>query len=104
MSKHIACLGANDLYGNPMPIFFPTSGFKWIYLKEFDSNKYSTKSSKGCVLEVDFEYCKELHELHNNYYLAPDKIEMQRKMLSNYQINIVDFYNIPIVTVEQIVA
>ena len=33
-------------------------------------NKYN--SSKGCVLEVDLEYPKELPELHNDYPLAPD--------------------------------
>ena len=27
---------------------------------------------KGCVLEVDLEYPKELRELHNDYPLAPD--------------------------------
>ena len=55
----------------------PTGGFKQIYLKEFDSNKYSSNSLKGSVLEVDLEYPKELHELHNYYPLAPDKLEIK---------------------------
>ena len=38
----------------------PTNGFKWIEPKESDSNKYSSKSSKGWVLEFDFEYLQEL--------------------------------------------
>ena len=46
---------------------FPTNGFKWIDPKDFDSNKYSSNNSKGCVLEVSFQYPKEFHEL-NNYY------------------------------------
>ena len=46
---------------------FPTSGFKWIDPKDFDSNKYSSNNSKGCVLEVSFQHPKEFHEL-NNYY------------------------------------
>ena len=37
----------------------PTSGFKWIDPKEFNLNKYTSNSSKGCVLEVDPEYPKE---------------------------------------------
>ena len=53
--------------------FLPTSGFKGIVSKEFDLNKYTSNSSKGCVLEVDLEYSKELHKLHNDYPLAPDK-------------------------------
>ena len=35
-------------------------------------------------------------ELHNDYPLAPDKIEIKRVMLSNYQFKIADLYNIPI--------
>ena len=60
--------------------------------KEFDLNKYTNNSSKGCVLEVDLEYPKELHELHNDYPLAPDKIEIKREMLSEYQLKIADLY------------
>ena len=55
-----------------MSKFLPTSGFKWIDPKEFDFNKYISNSSKGCALEVDLEYPKELQELHNDYPLALD--------------------------------
>ena len=61
-----------------MSKFLSTSGFKWINSKEFDLNKYTSNSSKGCVLEVDLEYPKELRELHNNYSLATDKVEIKR--------------------------
>ena len=46
-SKHIIYLDLNNLYGYAMPNFLPTSGFKWIDLKEFDLNKCTSKSSKG---------------------------------------------------------
>ena len=65
-----------------MSKFFPKSGFKWIDPKEFDLNKYTNNSSKRCLLEIDLEYPKELHKLHNAYLLASDKIENKRKMLS----------------------
>ena len=41
--------------------------FKWIDPKNFNSNKYSRKSLKGCVSEVDLHYIKELRELHNDF-------------------------------------
>ena len=41
--------------------------------KKFGSNKYSN-SFKGCVLEVDLEYPKELCKLHNDYPLFSGKI------------------------------
>ena len=59
-------------------------------------NKYTSNSSKGFVLEVDLEYPKELWELHKDYPLAPDKLEIKREMLSEYQLKIADLYNIPI--------
>ena len=43
-----------------MSKFLQTNGFRWIDLKEFDLNKYTSNSSKGCFLEVDLEYSKEL--------------------------------------------
>ena len=76
---------------------------KWRDPKEFNLNNYTSNSSKGCVLEVDLEYPKELLELHNDYPLAPDKIEIKRDMLSDYQLKIADLYNIPIGNVKKLV-
>ena len=65
--------------------FLPTSGFKWIDHYEFDLNKYTSNI---------LEYPKEIKELHNDYPLAPDKIEIKRKMLSENQLKIAALYNI----------
>ena len=56
----------------------------------------------GCVLEVDFWFPKELRELHYGYRFAPDKLEIKRKMLSNYQLKIANFKNIPIDNIKKI--
>ena len=74
---------------------------KWIDPKKFDLNKYTSNSSNRCVPEVDIEYPKELHELHNDYHLAPDKIEIKKEMMSEYQPKIVHLYNIPIANVKK---
>ena len=65
--------------------FLPTSGFKWIYPKEFDLNKYTSNGSK-----VDLKYLKQLHVLHNDYPLPPHKTEIKIKMLYEYQLKIAD--------------
>lgn len=57
-----------------MSKYLPLNGFKWIDLKDFDSNKYSRNSSKRCVLETDLENSKELLDLYNGYPLTFDKI------------------------------
>ena len=102
-SNHIIYLGANNLYGYVMYKFLSTSGFKWIDPKEFDLNINTNNNSKGCTLEVDLEYPKELHKLHNDYPLAPDKGDIKRGMLSEYQLKIADLYNIPIGNVKELV-
>ena len=78
----------NNLYGYAMSKFLPKSGFKWIDPKEFDLNKCTGNSSKGCVFEVDLEYSKELHKLQNDYSSATDRIEIKKEMLSEYQLKI----------------
>ena len=47
-----------------MHVSSETGGLKWIDLKEFDSNKCISNSSKKCVLKVDLE----LRELHSESY------------------------------------
>ena len=102
-SKHIIYLDANNLYGYATSKFLSTSGFKWMDLKEFHLNKYTDNSSKACVLKVDLEYLKELRESHNNYPLAPARIEIEREMMSEYQLKIADLYNISIGNVKKLV-
>ena len=65
-------------------------------------NKYTSNSSKGCVLEIDLEYPKELRELHNDYPLAPDNLEIKREMLLDNQLKVADLYNIPIGNVKKL--
>ena len=57
--KHIVYLDAIIFHDYSMFKFLPTSGFKRIYRKEFEFNKYTGNSSKWYVLEVDLEYPKE---------------------------------------------
>ena len=47
-------------------------------------NKYTTNSSKGCVLEDDLEYPKKLWKVHKDYPLALDKREIKREIFSDY--------------------
>ena len=65
-SKHIIYLDANNLYVYAMSTFLPISGLKWMDPKELILNKYTSNSSKGCVLEVGLEYPKEWREFHND--------------------------------------
>ena len=49
----------------------------------FDAYSVSEKSPIGYILEVDLEYPDELHVLHNDYPLAPEKLTIFYDMLSD---------------------
>ena len=54
----------------------------------------SENSSVGYILEADLEYCKELHNIHNDYPLCPEKTEISSNMLPKYCSDIADEYEI----------
>ena len=56
------------------------------------------------MLEVDLEYPDDLHELHNDYPLAPEKLGITQNMLSNYCRNIANKYGIKIGGVHKLVS
>ena len=96
-SKYIMYLDANNLYGWAMSQYLPTGGFKWLTQKRINKTnlgEYVENSKKGLILEVDLEYPKELHDLHNDYPLGPKKIKVAKNMLSDYCKKIADKFNI----------
>ena len=71
------------------------------FLTKKDINKFSLDSiseniSTGYILKVDLEYCTELHDKHNDYPLAPEKIEISPDMLSKYCSDIANKYEIKV--------
>ena len=92
--KHIMYLDANNLYGWAMSQYLPTGGFEWLDVNDFILlDDYTDTSDKGLILEVDLEYPPELHDLHNDYPLAPEKVKVERDMLSTYCKEIADKFN-----------
>ena len=63
MKTHYIYLDTNNLYYFVMFEFFLMGRLRYIEPKEFDMNKYSCNISKGCVLEVDLEYSKEVYNI-----------------------------------------
>ena len=78
----------NNLYGTVMSfVYQPYGGFKFLSREEIDVfylDSIPENSLIGYILEVDLEYCKELHDLHNDYPLCPEKIEVSNDILSGY--------------------
>ena len=93
-SKFISYLDANNLYGWAMSKQLPTSGFKWMTDNKLDDWKHLS-----CFLEVDLEYPEDLHSLHNEYPLAPERIRFKNvekliPSLNNKTIYVVHYENL----------
>ena len=80
LSKYITYLDANNLYGWAMSKPLPTHGFKWMELSELKNWE-----NHSCILEVDLEYPRSLHDLHSDYPLAPEQIKINKvyKLIPN---------------------
>ena len=82
-----------------MSQYLPTGNFNWMTDKEIrkiDLRKYKKDGKKGLIPEVDLEYPQELHDLHNDYPVAPEKVKVSNDMLSGYCKKIAKKYKISI--------
>ena len=79
-SKYIQYLDANNLYGWAMSMPLPTHNFKWM-----EESVLKNWKDHSCILEVDLEYPRSLHDLHNDYPLAPEHIKVHKidKLIPN---------------------
>ena len=103
-SKVITYLDMNNLYGWAMNGYFPYGGFKLLKnVDGFDVTSVSEKSPIGFILEVDLEYPDELHLLHNDYPLAPEKLAITYDMLSDCCKKIADRYGIKVGDVKKLI-
>ena len=88
-NKHILYFVMNNLHGHAMSQYLPYANFKWANNKDSIEQKLmniKSNSSTGYILEVDLEYPQELHDIHNDYPLAPEKINISKEWLSDYSL------------------
>ncbi|XP_072051648.1 uncharacterized protein [Amphiura filiformis] len=79
-SKFLIYLDMNNLYGDAMRQPLPVGDFKWMTPKELDNWR-----EIPCTLKVDLEYPKELHDLHDDFPLAPERkiVNKVEKLIPN---------------------
>ena len=86
-SSHILYLNAKNLYGWAMSQPLPTVAFRWAEDCEQLTKTiadHPTNDPEGFILEVDLEYPEDLHNAHNAYPLAPERMVIQKKWMSEY--------------------
>ena len=105
--KYIVYLDPNNLYGYEMSHNLLYSEFKWLNKKEinrFSLNSLAENSSIGYMLEVDLDYPDDLHELHNDCPLAPEKLEISQSMFQKYCCSIAEAYGTKIGGVNKLIT
>ena len=72
-------------------------------INELDLDSISENSSLGYFLKDNLEYPSKLHDFHNDYPLAPEKLEISLDILSKYCSDIADKYRIRVGGVSKLV-
>ena len=99
---HIFYLDMNNLHGCAMRQYLPINDFKWVKnINEIEQKlmRIKSNSSTGYILEVDLD----LHDMLNDYPLAPETINMQKEWLSKYCLKIANEHNITTGAVKKLV-
>ena len=77
-----------------MKMSLPTDGFKWVDDVSMFTEEYikslTPDQAIGYFIEADIEYRDYLHEAHNSFPLGPEKITIEKDMLSDYQNNLAE--------------
>ncbi|XP_053207262.1 uncharacterized protein LOC128391401 [Panonychus citri] len=93
-SSYITYLDVNNLYGFALNDVLPMKNFSWVSPDLFDSTIETIRNGNldgdtGYILEVDLLYPSELHDYHNDYPLAPERLSVKIEWMSKYQKDLV---------------
>ena len=72
-------------------------------IKQINLGKDKANDKKGLILEVDREYAQELHDLHNDYPVCPEKVKVSNNMLTAYCKKIAEKYKISVGLVSKLI-
>lgn len=96
-TSYILAIDGINLYGCVMSEYLPYRDFRWLDKKDiadFDITNVQNDSETGYILEVDLLYPQEIHDLHDDFPLAPEHITVQKEMLSKYQKTVLHSLNL----------
>lgn len=97
-NSYIMYLDANNLYGAAMSRSLPVGSFRLLSdaeIQEVDILKIDQSDEDGFLFEVDLEYPKKLHDLHNDFCLAPEHYAPQFSDLSPLQKEMIEKFKLP---------
>lgn len=96
-SEYLMYFDANNLYAAGLSSALPVGGFR--FLKRFeiealDITQIDDNGETGYLFEVDLEYPEELHDLHNDFCLAPEHMKPMYDHLSPLQKRLLEIYGL----------
>jgi len=92
-TNYVTYLDANNLYGHAMSEPLPMGNFRFLTPEEierFDVTQIPDDAPKGYIVECDLAYPIQLHNLHNDYPMAPEHRTVTHDMLSDYALSFGD--------------
>ena len=91
-NSYMTYLDANNLYGAAQSEMLPVGDFRLLTPEEISQFKIVNipeDSPTGYVIECDLEYPPNLHEVHSDYPLAPEHLQVSSDMLSEFATNMI---------------
>ncbi len=76
-----------------MSNFMPINNFRWLEADEYEKIDWislSEKNNIGYIIECDLDYPQNLHKLHSEYPLCPEKRKIKESELGPYQKTLCD--------------
>ena len=92
-NRYITYLDANSLYATAQSQPLPVGNFRFLdadEIRNFDLDNIAKDADIGYIVECDLEYPTDLHDLHNDYPMAPEHLVVTREMLSAHATRLLD--------------
>jgi len=96
-SSYIFYLDANNLYGLAMSQMLPYDDFVWLTRDDFEHIDWLAQTEDqlyGYFVECDLHYPDEVHDEHDDYPLAPERLVVEDYLLSQKQTDLREHYAI----------
>lgn len=94
--RWLRCDDAYNLYAWAMSQKLQVGKFKWGTINQWDEARIMAMkddASHGAFFCVDLEYPADMHDLHNDFPLCPERMHIPKEFLSPYQKELVDQAN-----------
>ena len=96
-SSYLLYVDANNLCGHAMSQSLPYDNFEWVSAEDCEGIDWLTQTddqATGYFVECHLHYPDTLHDAHNDYPLAPERVVVHDHLLSATQTNVREQYAI----------